>query len=389
MGETGQLPVAHSTVISVDQEDLGQLLQLSRNKRAAGRATLAAAIADLFRAKGRALSDRERFLMTDILRQLVKQIEIEIRRALAKRLAEEPVAPAGLVAALACDDADVALPILQRSDVLQDIELIETVKHRALEHQLRTATHNQLNGAASPKPGAGGTSGVIHTLLENRNATVKSATMAYLVEQSKRVDTFQNPLLLRCELSPDLARRMCWWVSAALRQHIVERFDIDTIRLDHAIETSVAAVVPRDKRGPAPAAALARTLAASGGIAAELLIGTLRQGEVELFRELLSRLTGLRRTLVNRLIFEPGGEGLAIACKAVGLPPSSFVAIFAQTRAASPIDDGEAARADAFYANLDRKQAQRTLKAWRRHPAYQQAIWQVETTSRATVQAVT
>ena len=37
--------------------------------------------------------------------------------------------------------------------------------------------------------------------------------MEYLVEQSKRVDTYQNPLLKRPDLEPDLAKRMYLWVS--------------------------------------------------------------------------------------------------------------------------------------------------------------------------------
>jgi uncharacterized protein (DUF2336 family) len=384
--KAGQLPVVQSTVIAVDQGDLGQLLQLSRKKRAAARATLAAAIADLFRAKGRALSDRERFLMTDILRQLVKEVETATRRALSKRLSEDPASGRDLIPALAREDADVALPILRRSEVLQDVELIETVKHRALEHQLTMTTHKQLNGAASATLGDGAHPSVIHALLEHPEPAVRSATMAYLVEQTKRVDTFQNPRLPCGELSPELARRVCWWVSAALRQHVIERFAIDPIRLDQAIEASVAEVVPRDKASATPAATLARRLGASGEISADLLIDALRQGEVELFRSLFARLTGLRQTLVNRLIFEPGGEGLAIACKAVGLNAAEFLAIFALTRGARP-DGGEPPCVDAFFATIERRAAQRTLKSWRRNPAYQQAIWQVETTSRATARA--
>ena len=36
------------------------------------------------------------------------------------------------------------------------------------------------------------------------------ATMAYPVEKSKRIDSYQNPLLHRPDLGPDLAKRMYW-----------------------------------------------------------------------------------------------------------------------------------------------------------------------------------
>ncbi|HZT86932.1 MAG TPA: DUF2336 domain-containing protein [Stellaceae bacterium] len=375
-----------SAVTALGEGELGHLLQLSRDKHADGRRTLAAAIADLFRAGGRVLSDRERFLMSDILRQLVKQVETSIRHALAERLAEDRDAPREVLAVLRRDAVDLALPILRRSEVLQDVELIEIVKYRALEHQLADAMRNQAKEPAASAPPECG-NGVIRLLLQNSDAAIKAATMDYLIDQSRRVDTFQNPLLQRRELSQELCERLYWWVAAALRQHVLEHFDIDPTVLDRAVEDSVEAIVPREKRTQAPAAGLARRLAIGAGAAASLLADTLRQGEVDLFREIFGRLTGLRRILVNRLMFEAGGEGLAIACKAIGLSTDFFLELFVLTRSAAPTAGGDTGSIRAFFDSLDRRAAQRTLKAWRRHPAYQHAIWQVETTTRAAVLA--
>ena len=64
--------------------------------------------------------------------------------------------------------------------------------------------------------------------------------MDYLVSESKRVDAYQNPLVRRPDLPPELAERMSWWVSAALRQKITGRFSLDLGELDDAIETAVS-----------------------------------------------------------------------------------------------------------------------------------------------------
>jgi len=47
----------------------------------------------------------------------------------------------------------------------------------------------------------------------------------------------------------------------------------------------------------------------------KMMIRALKDGDVFLFEAMFRRLTGLRITLVKRIMFEPGGEGLAIACK--------------------------------------------------------------------------
>src|SRR5512137_1831558 len=76
------------------------LFELARDKTVAGRQALTATVTDLFFARGAVLTDRERSLMTEILRQLINDVETTVRRSLAERLAQEKDAPRDLVLAL-------------------------------------------------------------------------------------------------------------------------------------------------------------------------------------------------------------------------------------------------------------------------------------------------
>ena len=69
--------------------------------------------------------------MTDILRRLIRDVEVTVRKALAGRLAGEASAPPDLIKPLANDEIEVAHSILLKSEVLQDIELIEIIEHRS------------------------------------------------------------------------------------------------------------------------------------------------------------------------------------------------------------------------------------------------------------------
>src|SRR3546814_11781157 len=73
--------------------------------------------------------------MTDILKKLINDVAVPIRRALAERLSLAPSAPHEVVVALANDEIDVARPILLRSEALLDGDLIETLQHRHPAHQ--------------------------------------------------------------------------------------------------------------------------------------------------------------------------------------------------------------------------------------------------------------
>jgi uncharacterized protein (DUF2336 family) len=370
----------------VTEGDRDHLLELARDKTLAGRRTLVEAVTDLFFDRKNVLSDRERALMTDILRQLVHEVEVEVRVMLAQRLSRERKAPSELVRILADDQIEVAHPILLHSRVLQDGELVEIVHHRTLEHQLAIAMRRELSEAVSDALVSRGDTDVIRTLLENDSAQISKTTLEYLVEQSQRVDSFQNPLLRRPELDSELARRMYYWVSAAVRKYIVENFEIDVAALDDELENTVTALAKEKPENTArPTQQLADRLADLGEITAARLVETLRQGEVALFEAMFAKATGLRLTLVRRFLFERGGEGLAIACKAIGVDEGSYASLYALSRKArhEPVADAaELARAASFYGRLDRRAAATMLRRWQREHDYLRAVWELDNRPR-------
>jgi uncharacterized protein (DUF2336 family) len=377
-------------MVTATNVETQKLFDLAHDRSVAGRKALMATVTDLFFQQGGTLSDRERTLMTEILRQLIHDVEMSVRRALAERLALQPTAPRELITALANDQIEVAHPILLHSEVLQDVELIEIVQHRTLEHQLAIAMRGSVSEPVSDALVATGHIDVIKTLLENRNAAISAKALDYLVEQSKRVDSYQNPLLSRPDLGPDLARRMYWWVSAALRHHILSHYSLTEAEIDEALEETVAPAVDAledDETAARKSLQLADTLAGQKQITPPLLVQALRDGEIALFEALFSRLTGLRLPLVRRLLFDAGGEGLAVACRTADIEPPVFASIFLLSRKARPqapgIERGDIKRLLTFYDRLTRSAAEGLVRKWQSNPHFLQAVWQVERSQRA------
>ena len=363
-------------------EDLDYLYKLARTKTVSGRRALIATIGDLFFSQNQVLTDRERVLMSEILRNLVSEVEVSVRRALADRLAALADAPHDLVLVLANDEIEVAHPLLLQSEVLQDIELIEIIRNRTLEHQLAIAMRKSLSQQVADALVETQNVDVIKTLLENQSAQISRATMEYLVEQSQRVDTYQNPLLRRPELDPLLAKRMYWWVSAALRRHILDHFDIDPIELDLAMEDVVDGLSTVTGATEQKSTELAERLSSQGAINPTLLVQALREGEIPLFVACFAKYTGIRPKLVQRLLFEDGGEGLAIACKARNIEKSIFAWIYLLSRKARSTEmvpgGSDTARLMALYDRIKPTAANILVKKWQRNPEFLKAIWQVE-----------
>jgi len=380
-----------ATLRGARQATFEELLDLARDKSVAARTLLAETVSDLFFDETKVSTERERALMTDILRQLIHDVEMSIRCTLANRLADQSAAPRELVVELANDRIEVAHPILVRSDVLRDPELIEIIRHRTLEHQLAITIRRSVSEPVSEALIETTNVDVISSLLENPNAQISKAALDYLVEESKRVDRYQNPLLNRTDLPPEIAKRMYWWVSAALRKHILAKFSIDATELDESLEGAIRsflgvnghAVVNR--RRPTE---LAEALYKAKVVTPQFLVRVLREGEIPLFEALLAKIAGLRETLVRRFMFEPGGEALAIACRAVNIEKPIFATIFLLSRKARPgeqvVAPTELKDVLEFYDRLDFTAAKNMVHRWQRDPAYLDAIRRLDTPLRRT-----
>ena len=382
------LSATNLRVAQVFSLDADYLIRLARDKSAAAREELAETMSNLFVGNVAFLNDQERFLMLDVLSRVVHDIEMPVRRIVSQQLANLPDVPETLVRLLANDEVEVAYPILAYSKLLRDTDLIEVIRHRTLEHQLAVAIRSTLSETVSDALVKTGRERVIHALLENRTAKVSKATMSYLVEQSKEVESYQEPILHRGELDPELAQRMFLWVAAALRQFILDTYEFEPAVVDDLLEKSALEALKSSSATPGlqgSSEELAIRLTDDDAVTPELLLAVLREGEVQLFVKLFQRFTGVRNTLVDRILFEPGGEGLAIACKAAGIGKAYFSEIFALSRKAKLGDEVIAGReirhVMTLYDNMTQDAAKQVLHLWQRNVGYQSAIRELELSS--------
>lgn len=370
-----------------DHHHLQELLELARDKSLQSRMHLVDVIGDLFSERETVLSERERALMTDILDKLVHDFEMSVRRELAKRLADEPKAPRALVNTLANDTIDVARPLLMQSQVLHDGELIAIVRNRTRQHQLAVALRHNVSEPVSDALVENGDEDVIRTLLENPSAQISQATMEYLVDQSQHVDTFQEPLVRRQDLGAGLARRLYWYVSAALRERILANYEIPEDELDDVLESVAAEMVEREESeaggdAGAPADVLARRIAEEREVDAALLIKILRRGEIPLFESLFGQLSRIQPPRLQHVLYETGGKGLAVACRALDIDKANFAPIYLLSRKGRGgehiVDPREVSTVMRYFDELDAETARRALKRWQRSPEYMDAVEAME-----------
>ena len=103
-------------------------------------------ITDLFIVGSAQCSDQEIELFDDVLTRLAVEIEVSARALLAVRLAPIENAPPRIIRALAFDDEiDVAGPVLEQSERLDDAALVENAQKKSQEHLLAISRRRSLN----------------------------------------------------------------------------------------------------------------------------------------------------------------------------------------------------------------------------------------------------
>lgn len=370
-------------------QDLHTLLQLALHKSIEGREQLSSQIAQMSMERDHLLSDQERDTISQILDKLIHEFEVPIRKKLSDRLSRNPAAPRALVIALANDEIEVARPMLLRSSLLSDDELIRIIHHRSQQHQIAIARRRELSEAVSDELVGTNDKDVITTLLENHSARISEATLSYLAEQAEHTDEFQEPLVHRRDLTAEIAQRLYWRVAANLRADILKTYDVHPTSLDDELEATVldlAAEQSAKANGPqgleATATQLARTMASEQKITAALLIQTLRQGEVPLFEALFEEWSGISMPRRAEVLYGQGGETLAIACLALGVSKQDFATLFLLTRSAGTegrkASPGDLSKATKVYDEANREDAKHVLRGWQRASGFQTAVEEVE-----------
>lgn len=317
---------------------MGRLAQLAANPQDTTREEIYLAVASLYRVQGNHLNDRERGLMRDILHRLTHDVEMAIRIALAERLADDTSVPNDLILLLADDTIEVARPVILRSPLLTDEDMLRLIAERDNAHQEAVAARPHIGEAVTEALAKCKAETVLVTLVRNATAKISSSTYEVLVEKSRAIAGLREPMTRRPDLPPVLATKMCDWVSDALKIYIVRNYSIEPTRLDTALvlaENDVKNEPQSSKPTPTESAAkLIDKLHTAGQLKAGFLLRVLHQGQIDLFDMAFARLLELPLTELRQNLYERGPKAVALACRAVGIDRCVFATVFKLSRQA-------------------------------------------------------
>lgn len=339
------------------------------------REVLTRRLADIVCLPSSRISPQERWIVGDLLFEVLRNSDSQERRRCARRLAEIADAPAALVRMLASDAYEVAEPLLERSAALTDFDLLEVIRVGKTDHRVAVARRETVSETIAAALAATGEAPVINALLKNPRAHLAPPTMDYIVSAAKDETAYARLVIKRLELRPRQAFRLFWWSEHKDRLALLERFGIDRTVMIEAAEDVFALAAAEARQGQADglvARALKfvdrrqrnrRAAEASPFGSLEGAVSAMRQrGPTSELIEEIARLAGIARPLLARMFDDMGGEPLAVLCKATGADRDTLYAYWAGLGRPESSEGIEQAR--IVYDTLSVEKAQTILRYW-------------------------
>lgn len=313
--------------------DSHRYYSLACEDRPQARADLTEAVAHLLQQN---LGAREGELVADVLITLLRQAEMDLRCALAERLAAMDTVPLRLVLNLANDEIAVAAPVLRDSPVLSDLDLIYIVKSHGAEHWRSIAARDGLGDDLIDLLAEKRDISTAIILSENQRITLTSFAMNVMSSMAGESESLARPLLARAELPVDIARKLYNHVSPALKTYIAQHFEgalpadvkgaVDDLFLEFGDEADADPFTPSDESMKA-----AKQMAAVDHLNMTAIMDTLRRGQIKSYIAMMSVYTHLPVAAIRDVIEQSSGRKLAVLCRALELHKGDFSTMYLLT----------------------------------------------------------
>jgi uncharacterized protein (DUF2336 family) len=218
-----------------------------------------------------------------------------VRQAMSDVFASSQKAPPVVVRALADDQFEVAQPLIERSPLLCDEDLVELVAAGKPQTQLAIAQRPLLTTTVAAALADTATAEACLALLENGDAQITLRAIERIIERfghtapirENLLDRDDLPMTMRQALLSKLSQTLAGFVTA--RQWLVpEHAEYAAREACEKATVALAAETPYEEIGE-----LVRHLRQSGQLTAGMLLRAILSGNVVLFEEALAELSDL------------------------------------------------------------------------------------------------
>jgi uncharacterized protein (DUF2336 family) len=283
-----------------------------------------------------------------------------VRRALSDVLAASQKAPPAVIQALAADQPEIAVPVIERSPLFIDADLVDIVATGPSVVQAAVARRLPVPCAVAAALAEVGSAEACLELIENPDADIAPFSIDRMVARFGHVAAIREALFARGDLPVATRHTLVAKLSVTLAEFVVGREWLAPERAQRVAQDAcerativLAAQSPARETRP-----LIRHLCDNGQLTAGLILRALLCGNIVLFEEALAELSGLPLARVRGYVHDNRGAGFRAVYDKARLPASTWPAFRSAVEAmreASPLAE------PGGPASLKRRMIERVL----------------------------
>jgi uncharacterized protein (DUF2336 family) len=319
-------------------------------------------VTDLFFLTSEQQSPAEKAVFGAVIKRIAYELEVKVRTRLAERLSEADCAPHELIVKLATDVIGVARPVLEKSPVLKDQDLIHIAGEHGQDHLHAISNRTELNSAVTDALVKRGNDFVLAQLAENHGAVMSSGGLKRLSERAGSSSELYSALEMRTDIPKETLAEIKGNIASRLKSELVSiSSDISAEDVNEIVEERATEM----NLQPADQMRYGITWGKKKGVTEKKLSSFARARKLAYTTRCLSLMCGISVSRVSDCILKDDISALAILCKSGNLKSSTFAALLQLRPPTGPDHEQIIADAIRHYEMLTTSEARRAMQSSR------------------------
>jgi len=351
----------------VELHDKHKMVTLAKDKSPTARQELAAIMADLLSVE---LNTAQSELVGDVLSNLIRQVEKDIRQAVALKLSSMDNVPLRLILELANDEIDVAAPILKDSQILDDNDLVYIVKTKTAEYWRSISQREKLSEKLVDVLADTGDFDTAFNVIKNEFVKVSLKASQVFAKHAGANDEFAQSFVARTDIPESVIETIYNHVGEQVKNYIVDHYDVDLANAfseaQNYIHRELMAARGGDFTVTSQMIRDAERHMRDRKLNPSFIVDYLKRGQLASYKASMSVYCGVSVGVVEQMLHQKTAQGLAIMCRAVGVLKSDYVNMFllsSRLRESGIINNGELNNALSYFDKVEVEFAKTILQS--------------------------
>lgn len=301
-------------------------------------------------------TQHELAMAEQIFRLMMKDVEVEVRKQLSDQLKDMPGVPRDIVMHMAQDVEEVAVPVIQMSQVLSDADLVYLVQtSREVTKLEAVAKREVVSERVADAIVESHYPEVVEALVANEGATIGQRALETVVKDFGREASIMENLAQRDSLPLPIVEKLVSMTSARVAEGIKERYGIDAQMVEEASKKAREGATLKLLEGIASDDAideLVGEMLSQQKLTPSILFTALARGQLTFVACAMARYAHIPRSNAMKLMADKGENGFKALYSKSGLPQSMYEAAKVVKNHVLALREGRETPGTRSYANL-------------------------------------